>query len=122
MKHGRPASTKDLLPSERTLLDAIRAIGFGQIEFLRVRAGEPVLDPWPVTVRDLKFGTGRYEPMSTRGADFDLKGEASDLFEYTRDVEDGEIRCLVVRHGLPFSMEIELPGGRLRACSGGRRE
>jgi len=122
MKHGRPASTKDLLPSERTLLNAIRAIGFGQIEFLRVRAGEPVLDPWPITVRDLKFGAGRYEPVPTRGADFDLKGEAADLFEYTREVEDGEIRCLVVRHGLPFSMEIELPGGRLRACSGGRRE
>ena len=59
MKHGRPASTKDLLPSERTLLDAIRAIGFGQIEFLRVRAGEPVLIPGPSGVRDLKFGTGR---------------------------------------------------------------
>ena len=64
----------------------------------------------------------RYEPAAACGSEFDLKGEVADLFEYTRDVEDGEIRCLAVRHGLPFSMEIELPGGRLRARSGGRHE
>jgi hypothetical protein len=29
-----------------------------------------------------------------------------------RDVDDGEIRELEVRHGLPFSMEIELAGRR----------
>jgi hypothetical protein len=31
----------------------------------------------------------------------------ADLFEYIRGVDDGEIRRLEVRHGLPFSMEIE---------------
>ena len=118
MKRGRPASTKDLQPSERRLFETIRTLGFGQIEFLRIRAGEPVLDPWPTVVRDLKFGVDRHESRNTSGTEFDLKGEVADLFEYTREVDDGEIRSLVVRHGLPFSMEIELSARAARLEAG----
>jgi len=118
MKHGKPNSTKDLLSSERTLLDAMRVIDFGQIEFLRIRGGEPVLDPWPTVVRDLKFGVDRQEPRATSRTDFELKREVAELFEYTREVEDGEIRALVVRHGLPFTMEIELSGRAARQAGG----
>jgi hypothetical protein len=121
MNRGRPASTKELLASERSLLDAIRVIDFGQIEFLRIRAGEPVLDPWPTVVRNLKFGVDSRGPRPTANREFDLKPEAADLFEYTRDVEDGEIRALVVRHGVPFSMEVELRG-RAAQLSGGGHE
>lgn len=120
MKRGRPTNTKDLLPSERSLLEIIRILGFGQIEFLRIRAGEPVLDPKPTVVHALKFGAPR-EPTAPCASDFDLKHEAADLFEYTRDVDEGEIRVLVIRHGLPFSMEIELAGHARRECSGGGR-
>ena len=112
MSRGRPITTRDLLPSERSLLEIIRALGFGQIEFLRITAGEPVLDPKPTVVNALKFGVPR-ESMEPVGADFELKREAADLFEYTRDIEEGEIRTLIVRHGLPFSMEIELAGADL---------
>lgn len=118
MMRGKPTSTKHLLASEHALLDAIRHIGFGQIEFLRIRGGQPVLDPWPVVVRDLKFGVDRQEPTTTRSNNFELKREAAELFEYTREVEDGEIRVLVVRHGLPFTMEIELPGRATRQAGG----
>lgn len=119
MNRGRPASTRDLLPSERSLLDAMGVIEFGQIEFLRLRAGEPVLDPWPAVVRHLKFGVEGRDPRSTSTRDFDLKREVADLFEYTRNVEDGEVRALVVRHGLPFSMEVELSGRAARTSGGG---
>jgi hypothetical protein len=34
-----------------------------------------------------------------------------EFFEYVRSVQQGEIRCLEVRHGLPFHMEIaQQPG------------
>lgn len=122
MNSGRPATTKDLLPSERALLEMIRALGFGQIEFLRIRDGEPVVEPWPTVVRDLKLGVDRHEPRTTAEPEFELKREAADLFEYTREVEAGEIRTLVVRHGLPHSMEIELAGSRARALPGGRHD
>ncbi|MBE7542238.1 MAG: hypothetical protein HS123_07715 [Solibacteraceae bacterium] len=38
---------------------------------------------------------------------FELKSQVADLFEYVRAVDEGEIRALEIRHGLPFSMEIE---------------
>jgi hypothetical protein len=31
----------------------------------------------------------------------------AEFFEYVRAVDAGEIRCLELRHGLPFFMEIE---------------
>ena len=120
MTRGRPVTTKDLLPSERSLLEMIHTLGFGQIEFLRIRAGEPALDPKPTIVQSLKFGVD-HDCNVPIGSDFDLKREAADLIEYTRDVDEGEIRTLVVRHGLPFSMEIELAGRAGRTSSGGGR-
>jgi len=117
MKRGRPTSSKDLLPSERSLLEAIRAVGFGHIEFLRIHAGEPVLEPWPSVITDVKFGVDHQELRSADN-NFELKREVAELFEYTRDVDDGEIRSLVVRHGLPFTMEIELRGKSVRQSGG----
>jgi hypothetical protein len=119
MNRGRPTSSKDLLPSERSLLEAIRGVGFGHIEFLRIHAGEPVLDPWPSVIADVKFGVDRQEIHSTPGSDFELKREVAEFFEYTREVDDGEIRLLVVRHGLPFTMEIEPLGRTVRQSGGG---
>jgi hypothetical protein len=109
----RPASTHDLLDSERRFVQAMQDLGFGRFEFLQIRNGELVLDPWPTTVRDVKFGSQEPTPLRLRSAEFELKRQVVELFEYVRSVEAGEIRALEVRHGLPFSMEIETaPGGR----------
>jgi len=49
--------------------------------------------------------------------EFELKRQVAELFDYVRTIEAGEIRCLEVRHGLPFSMEVE----HLTGSSGGER-
>lgn len=106
-----PTTTADLLPSEAAFIDAMQNLGFGRFEHLQIRGGELVLDPWPATVRDIKFGT----PANTggpAGKDAKLRPQVAEFFAYVRDVDAGEIRELEVRHGLPFSMEIELAGGR----------
>jgi len=111
MSGSRPSSTQDLLPSEQRLVEAMQRLGFGRLEFLRIERGEVVLDPWPTTIRDLKFGcSGSAQPVPNSDA-FALKQQVAELFEYVRSVEAGEIRVLEVKHGLPFSMEIELPQG-----------
>jgi hypothetical protein len=110
-----------MLPSEATFLAAMQQLGFGRFEYLQIRNGELVFNPGPVTVRDVKFGS----PVTTgrpAAATSELRPQVAEFFAYVREVDAGEIRELEVRHGLPFSMEIELPGGRLRACSGGRRD
>lgn len=106
-----PVTIQDLLPSETAFIAAMQALGFGRFEYLQIRGGELVLNPWPSAVRDVKFAsqsnTGKLaEPNS------DLRPQIAEFFAYVRDVDAGEIRELEVRHGLPFAMEIELEGGR----------
>ena len=52
-----PVTIQDLLPSEAAFVAAMQQLGFGRFEYLQIRGGELVLDPWPVTVRDVKFAT-----------------------------------------------------------------
>lgn len=99
-----PAS--DLRPSERAFVAAMQYLGFGRFEFLRIERSELVLDPWPTTVRDMKFCATVSQRHTAN--DFLLKQQVVELFAYVRGIEVGEIRVLEVRNGLPFSMEIEL--------------
>jgi hypothetical protein len=109
---SRPASTAELLPSERMFVAAMSSVGFGRFEYLRIERGELALDPWPAVVRDVKFCSHDPGTSKTPTADFELKPQVAELFEYIRDVDAGEIRTLEVKSGLPFSMEIEMAGGR----------
>ena len=104
-------STEDLLPSERRFLAAMQALGFGRFEYVQIRKGDIILDPWPVAVRDVKFGAEGASERALHPAS-QLKRQVTEFFEYTRDVDDGEIRTLEIRHGLPFSMEVELVAGQ----------
>jgi hypothetical protein len=112
---SRPISTRDLLASERTFVDAMTGIGFGRFEYLRVDRGELVLDPWPAAVHDVKFGSQDPGAAKTVTNDFDLKPQVVELFAYVRSVNAGEIRTLEVKSGLPYSMEIETAGGHRNA-------
>lgn len=116
-----PASTRDLLPSEYRFVIAMQQIGFGSFESVRIENGELVLDPWPTTIRGVKFGSEDRSASLMPPAEFELKRQVIELLEYVRAVDAGEIRCLEVRHGLPFSMEVELAGARIAGAEGGRR-
>ena len=109
---NRPSTTRDLRAGERTCVAAMTGMGFGRFEYLRIERGELILNPWPTAVRDVKFGCQDPSVERTLPADFDLKPQVAELFEYIREVDEGEIRCLEVKNGLPFSMEIELAGRR----------
>lgn len=115
MSTSKPCFSGDLMPSEQLFLAAMRDVGFGRFEYVQIRDGQIVLDPWPVAVRDVKFGA---EAAGDRPAhpEFQLKSQVAEFFEYTRAGDASEIRTLEIRHGLPFSMEVELAarqrGGR----------
>lgn len=115
-----PVTIHDLLPSEVAFVAAMQQLGFGRFEYLQIRGGELVLDPGPVTVRDVKFGspvtTGKPSAVTT-----ELRQQIAEFFAYVREVDAGEIREVEVRHGLPFSMEIELAGAKIAVPQGGRR-
>ena len=116
----QPVTIQDLLPSEVAFVAAMQQLGFGRFEYLQIRHGELILNPGPVTVRDVKFGS----PVNTgkpSAATSELRPQIAEFFAYVREVDAGEIRELEVRHGLPFSMEIELAGAKSRTPEGGRR-
>jgi hypothetical protein len=104
---NRVLSTSELRSSERVFLAAMQRLSFGRFEFLRIENGELVLDPWPTTVRGVKFGSEDAATCKTFPDEFELKRQIVEFFDYVRTVDAGEIRCLEVRHGLPFSMEVE---------------
>ena len=115
-----PVTMQDLLPSEAVFLAAIQQVGFGRFEYLQIRAGELVLNPWPSVVRDIKFATPP-NTGKTSEPNSELRPQVVEFFAYVRDVDAGEIRELEVRHGLPFSMEIELDGAKAHAVEGRHR-
>lgn len=104
---ARPVSTEELSASERWLLHTMQSIGFGRIEFLQIRNGEPISVPAPTLVRDIKFAA-ETPTLSANSVEFELKHQVAELFAYTRSVRAGEIRTLEIRHGLPFAMEVEI--------------
>lgn len=96
-----------LSPSRRRLLELMQRIAFGRIEGLAVRGGEPSFDPPPRVVRKVKIGGEngpRPEVMST---DFPLKREVLELFEHLTELGDSTVRCLEVKGGVPFSLDVE---------------
>ena len=106
MSNVAPKSMRDLRPSERQFVDAMRRLGHGRFESVRIQRGELVLEPPPTPVRSVKFGKPTPNRPQHPSNAFDLKQEVAQLFEAVRGVDDGEIRVLEVRGGLPLCMEI----------------
>jgi hypothetical protein len=102
-----PRTLGDLIASERTLVMAMQRLGFGRLEHLHIRTGKLILDPWPKTTRAIKFGSSGWESPQPTVDDFELKRQVLELIDCIRCTDSGEIRCLEVKHGLPFSMEVE---------------
>jgi hypothetical protein len=115
-----PVTIQDLLPSEVAFVATMQLLGFGLFEYLQICGGELVLNPGPVTVRHVKFGTPTTTGKTSGGAS-ELRQQIAEFFTYVREVDAGEIRTLEIRHGLPFSMEVELAGART-AAEGGRHD
>jgi hypothetical protein len=100
----------DLTALERRFVVGMTELGFGSYECVQIVNGNVLLDPWPTTVRGVKFGADTTVIAETLPDDFQLKRQVVEFIEYVRAVDRGEIRCLTVRHGLPFSMEVILDG------------
>ena len=106
MNRQSPKSTCELRPNERRFLRAMQELGHGRFESLQIRQGELVLDPWPRTIRSVKFGNATPNRPLSGSADFELKDQATEFFAHVRTIAVGVIRVLEVRGGLPFAMEV----------------
>ena len=85
----------------------MQEIKFGRIERLAIRNGEPLLDPPPRIVREVKFGGENAPLLEKVSATFALKSQVIDLFRQLDGMTSGQIEVLEVKHGLPFRMLVE---------------
>ena len=106
MSNVLPKSVRDLRPSERQFVEAMRRLGHGRFESVRIQRGELILEPPPTAVRSVKFGNATSNRLEQPSNSFDLKLAVAQLFAFIRRVDSGEIQVLEVRGGLPFDMEI----------------
>jgi hypothetical protein len=82
----------------------MQSINFGRIEDLIILGGDPVLDPLPRMVQEIKLGgeNGPRPELST--GDFHLKSQVIELFQHLDQLGDDTIEVIEVKHGLPFRM------------------
>ena len=96
-----------LSPARRQLLLRLQTLNFGRIENLRLQDGEPVLDPPPRVVREIKFGGDNSPRPEADLRDFQLKAQVIELFRHFDRIQNGVVRLIEIKHGLPFKMNVE---------------
>jgi hypothetical protein len=84
-----------------------QAVNWGSIEGLEVRHSEPVMDPFPVVVKDMKLDRDEGPRPELALADFGLSSEIARLMALLDELNCGTIRLIEVREGIPRRMLVE---------------
>jgi len=101
-------TTKSSLTApQRQLVELLQQLNFGRIENLRVSGGEPAFEPAPRIVQKLKMGGENGPRPEVANEDFRLKQQTIEMLEAIAELGNGTVSAIEIKHGLPFSLEIE---------------
>lgn len=98
---AQPLRLSDLSPARQALVRLFQTINRGTLEGLEVRQAEPVLDPLPVMVRDVKLDKMEEPRRELRLTDFMLSNEIMRLLSVLDEMHCGAIRLIEIRDGIP---------------------
>ena len=98
---------QSLTPAQARLLSLMQEMNFGRIEGLVVVNGDPVFDPAPRIVRQVKFCSENGPRREKSLNDFNLKEQVVELFDALARMGNGMVESIEVKHGLPFLMNLE---------------
>ncbi len=105
-----PEVTKRQVSGPRqALIELGQYLNHGWIEDLSVRGGEPVMDPRPVFYHHYKFKAENGPRSESALNDFVLKEEHLNLMAFLDRFQDGLIKRLDFKGGLPFDMDVRGP-------------
>jgi hypothetical protein len=90
----------------RRLIEMMQEIDFGWME-LSKRKGEPASDPSHRIVKQIKLGSENGPRPERERRDFVLKKQVKLFFAEFDRLEEGATMIVLVKHGLPFMLEIE---------------
>ena len=103
-----PLMTKAELSAARTrLVEMMQQIGFGRVDDLVVQDGEPVFNPMPRIIQDIKLGAENVARPQPDSADFTLRSQVIELFAHLTELGNGTVQSIEVRHGLPFRLLVQ---------------
>ena len=107
MPARHPTAKSSLTPARARLIELMQRLDFGRIEDLRILDGEPLFDPPPLAIREVKLARDNGPRPEIVKTDFALKAEVIDLFAQLEAIGDGVITRIEIQHGLPFRMIVE---------------
>lgn len=93
-------------PNQRRLIELMQRVNFGRIADIPIRNGDPVLNPLPRIIREVKFGGDNKPRPESELGNFTLKRQVQEMFEELDRTGNGMIEVLIVKHGLPFLMHV----------------
>ncbi|MBN2069586.1 MAG: hypothetical protein JW739_08125 [Opitutales bacterium] len=96
----------NLTVSQQQLVLKFKQIEWGSMQYLAYFGGEPILRPPPKVKRiiRLKRPSSRKPQLPT---DFELKQEYISFFAYLEQQQNGCIKNIEIRDGLPAEMSVE---------------
>jgi hypothetical protein len=103
----RPLRLLDLSTARQALVRLFQATNYGEIRQLQVRESEPVLNPAPIVLIDLKLDTDEGPRPELALADFTLGHEVCRLLDRLDEVENGEIERISIRAGIPRRLVLQ---------------
>jgi len=103
----KQVTKQSLTPAQARLLSLMQEMNFGRIEGLVVVDGNPVFDPPPRIVRQVKFCSENGPRREKNMIDFNLKEQVVEFFAALSRLKNGMVESIEVKHGLPFLMNLE---------------
>jgi hypothetical protein len=97
----------ELSAPRRALIRMCQAIDYGQIIDLHVRDCEPVFNPAPTVLRDIKLDGESTERPECELNEFTLRNEVCRLLQLLDEAGTGRIQRIEVRAGIPRRIVLE---------------
>jgi hypothetical protein len=96
-----------LSPARQALVRILQAVNFGEIQGIRVRNADPMLDDACVVVIDAKLDREEVPRPELDLADFELRAEVGRLMSRLDELKNGTIQRLEVHAGIPRRLVFE---------------
>jgi hypothetical protein len=110
---ARTLRFSQLSASRQVLVRLCQDINFGQIQNLHVRNGDPVWDPAPMVLSEVRLDIEQAPRPEGELPDFKLSSQIERLMRRLDQLRDGRIERIEVREGIPRRLVlVSLPTSR----------
>jgi hypothetical protein len=103
-----PPKFSQLSSARQSLVRLCQSINYGYLQDLSIKDREPVLDPGPVVILDIKLDSEERPRDQCGSADFLLCAEIARLMALLDHINSAKISRLEVRAGIPRRILCEL--------------